>query len=397
MIEIAMVCAMNVPAAKASSIRVVNQVNTISKATKVTLFSFNSNLQDSIKTINKSDNINHLQTKSELVYNSLHEYYSLRKRLIPIFQIIWLLSKEIKNSKFNLIHCHTIEGLLISIIAKVLSNSKIPIVCDMHGPFIPEILNIWPKSNNLVSKFFLTFFEKFVYTFVDSFIVTSRGLKEYIENRLILNQSVHIFHDYVVLSEIPNRVKKSSQKKVNNNLVYVGTLKDYQGIDILLRALLILKSKYNKIFNLIIVGDRGLGKDFYVKRTDELGISNQVLFTGMVKHSQIWEYLYNADVVISPRLRNKITESGFVSQIPEYLAAGCVILATDISECDKMLFNCGYLVEPNSEDALVNGIMECFADHKNWQEISINARLNATKWSWEKHVDRLLELYRANL
>jgi glycosyltransferase involved in cell wall biosynthesis len=156
---------------------------------------------------------------------------------------------------------------------------------------------------------------------------------------------------------------------------------------------MILKNRYSKFYNLTIVGDRGLGKDFYIKRASELGISRQVMFTGMVKHNEIWKYLSNADVVVSPRLKNKITESGFVSQIPEYLAAGCVILATDVSECDKMLVNCGYLVKPNSEEALAQGIIECFDDHKNWEIISRNAKFKASQWSWEKHVDRLIELY----
>lgn len=86
-----------------------------------------------------------------------------------------------------------------------------------------------------------------------------------------------------------------SSLPVENNLLYVGQLIRGKGVDLLLKAM----SKLQVDFRLTIVG-QGNDQNRLQRLSADLGLSDNVVFTGWVDHDQLDAYYKNAKIILVP-------------------------------------------------------------------------------------------------
>lgn len=110
---------------------------------------------------------------------------------------------------------------------------------------------------------------------------------------------------------------------------YVGTFKDYEGLDLLLEAMARLRGELGDRARLLLVGDGPAEGELHglVRR---LGLGDRVVFTGRVPHADIPAYHSLVDVMVFPRRGAAVCE--VVSPIKpfEAMASGVPILASDV-------------------------------------------------------------------
>ena len=390
-----MIAAMPFPPHKAAGIRVQNEVEVLGRRVAMRLYCAQA------ATRTKSIRISGATivfARRQLKTDDYYRYYSWLGKLMLDWELAGLVASDIRQGRLSLLHGHTPEGVLIAILASMRAWRRLPIIADLHGPLLPELMHykMIPNFRPIIWMFVVA--EKVMYAFCSRLLVTSEGLRTYVSTRIKNKSKAEVFSDYVLLrrfalsSGVPSEI---GQLKPDNAplIMYAGTLKDYQGLDILLKALTKLKRQRVR-FRLAILGDGGLGKEYYQQMTERLGIVKHCTFLGMVPHNEVKEYLTIADILVSPRKDNEITRGGFVSQLPEYMAMGKVIVATSISDCDKMLSdNVGILVRPNSSQALAEGIVKAIREKNNWKSYQNKARLRAKSFSWEENSKRLIDLY----
>jgi glycosyltransferase involved in cell wall biosynthesis len=170
--------------------------------------------------------------------------------------------------------------------------------------------------------------------------------------------------------------------------------KDYQGVDLLLRAFAQIAPQHPDL-RLALVGD-GPCREQYLDVIRETGIGDRVIMPGLVPHSEVGNWLAISDLVVSSRVDNHITRAGFVSQLPEYMAAGKLIVATWVSGCRYLLRdNAGIVVEANSVDALRDGITKALAMTLAEQQTCIaKARRNVEQFTWQQGIADVYLNYR---
>ncbi len=139
--------------------------------------------------------------------------------------------------------------------------------------------------------------------------------------------------------------------------MYVGNLEHYQGIGLLIDG---FRNTLARVPNahLVIVG--GMQEDIvrYSRRTQQLGIANQVHFLGPRPISLLDGLLRRADVLVSPRLKGLNTPM----KIYSYLDSGIAVLATRLRSHTQVLDDrTAYLVAPEPE-ALGDGLAHLFSD-----------------------------------
>ena len=86
----------------------------------------------------------------------------------------------------------------------------------------------------------------------------------------------------------------------------------------------------------LIVGD-GDGLPVLQRRAAELGLSDRVHFVGRVPYSEVPEYINLMDVALSTQTNNRVGQVRTTGKLPEYMAAGRFILATDVGEARLLL------------------------------------------------------------
>lgn len=86
----------------------------------------------------------------------------------------------------------------------------------------------------------------------------------------------------------------------------------------------------------LIVGD-GDGLPVLQRRTMELGLENRIHFVGRIPYADVGTYLGLMDVALSTQTNNRVGQVRTTGKLPEYMAAGCYVLATDVGEARLLL------------------------------------------------------------
>jgi glycosyltransferase involved in cell wall biosynthesis len=111
---------------------------------------------------------------------------------------------------------------------------------------------------------------------------------------------------------------------------YVGTFKDYEGLDLLLEAVAQLHGELGDRVRLLLVGD-GPAHGELALLVRRLGIGELVVFTGRAPHDEVADYYALIDLMVFPRRGARVCE--LVSPIKpfEAMAMGVPILASDVA------------------------------------------------------------------
>lgn len=106
---------------------------------------------------------------------------------------------------------------------------------------------------------------------------------------------------------------------------FVGSMKPYHRIDYLIRSLEYVDKPEN--ITLLLVGD-GPELDRYRQLAEDEGVSDQVVFTGFVPHSEVSTYISACDAVYGVSDQDSATPV----KISEYLACARPVIARSIDE-----------------------------------------------------------------
>jgi glycosyltransferase involved in cell wall biosynthesis len=142
-------------------------------------------------------------------------------------------------------------------------------------------------------------------------------------------------------------------------VLYLGTLRPHKGVDLLARAVSALDDRRTA---LLLVG---VGEDPYARRTvaaarDLLG--ERLVCRGVQPLDRIAEFLVSSDVVAVPQRSGEATRGQMPAKLFDAMALGRPIVATAVSDIPAALEGCGWVVEPDSAEALGRGIAAALAD-----------------------------------
>ena len=142
-------------------------------------------------------------------------------------------------------------------------------------------------------------------------------------------------------------------------LGFVGAIASWVDLDLLRYV----AGKFPKN-NLILVGPEVYGNPTEVNALRNM---KNVLFLGQKEQDMIPYYIKNFDICLIPFKKNKLTENSDPRKLYEYLAAGKIVVATDISSYFRELNQYIYLAEDKYEfvGAIKKALSENSEDKKD--------------------------------
>ena len=152
-------------------------------------------------------------------------------------------------------------------------------------------------------------------------------------------------------------------------MMYVGNLESYQGIDLLLESFALVCKKTEQL-DLVIIGGDAVDIQKYQRRVRSLNIDHKVHFLGPKPVELLAEYLSQADILVSPRIKGVNTPLKIFS----YLHSGKALLATDLPTHTQVLDNqAAMLAAPSPEE--FSQAMLCLAEDENLRaQLGISGR-----------------------
>jgi glycosyltransferase involved in cell wall biosynthesis len=183
-------------------------------------------------------------------------------------------------------------------------------------------------------------------------------------------------------------LEKLNIPKDKKVLLFFGFIRDYKGLDILLKSMKLLPEDYH----LIIAGEVYGSFDKYDKMIQEMNLASRI--TRAVKYisdSEVPVYFSAADVCVLPY--KSATQSGIVSIAYQF---NLPIISTDVGSLKEMIepFNAGMILNSIDERTLADTISNYFANNMkaNFQQ---NMNLYKEKYSWNNLAEVILELSRS--
>ena len=256
---------------------------------------------------------------------------------------------------------------------------------------------------------------KYHYPGIDSDLLTK--IKEQEIATLHLSDAIicpsNVTRDYIaslglplrLVTVIPNGVSPSdfsasplpSREGRIPTLLYIGTLADWQGLDVMIKALPKILEKHD--VRLRIVG-RGRSRQRKVlsKQIRKTGVEGSVIVQPAVPHHEIPALIAEADICVAPLGFNdrNVTQGACPIKVLEYMAGGRPLLASNLpivrelarEDMDALLFS------PNDPDDFAKQALTLLDDFELSKRLADSASERAlTKFTWHESQKKLLKVY----
>ncbi|MBK8821318.1 MAG: glycosyltransferase family 4 protein [Anaerolineales bacterium] len=180
-------------------------------------------------------------------------------------------------------------------------------------------------------------------------------------------------------------------------LLYIGTLADWQGLDIVIKAL--PKILEQRAVRLHIVGrGRSRQRKILSKQIRKLGVEGSVTVQPAIPHHEIPALIADSDICVAPLGLNdrNVTQGACPIKVLEYMAAGRPLLASNMpivrelvrEDMDALLFS------PNDPDDLARQVLTLLNDFDLSKRLAESAAERVlSKFTWHESQKKLGKVY----
>lgn len=264
------------------------------------------------------------------------------------------LVKFTKTYQVNIINCHSGHAMQLCLLLKKFTGAKL--VMFKHNA-------IYAKND---------FYHKWQRKHTDAFICVSKLVYD-LQTQGLTNEEKQKF--YLVYNGIDTEkfdkyeyVKKDKDKFI---IGYAGRIADNKGIDILLKAFVILTKKYNNIYLQLAGNDDGYLKEVQQFINDNK-LQNRVKYLGCLKDMEL--FYKKLDIFVLP----SVVREAFGLSICEAMYCGVPVITTDSGAQSEIIENSvnGYIIKSNNSEILAKKIINIYKKDVNISDVIVKAKEN---------------------
>jgi glycosyltransferase involved in cell wall biosynthesis len=319
-------------------------------------------------------------------YRRLNPGPTYRKVLVVDRSLRRLLRKLLRDIRFDLIHAHHYEGLLVGATARV--DRSVPLIYDAHTLLMSE-LPYYPLGLPApVKRVMGRWMDNWLPTLADHTVTVT----DTIRNKLINDAGINpdrvsviangVEVDHFDPTELPPRASRNGR-----TLIFTGNLAEYQGIDLLLRAFALVAPKIADVRLRIATNSRF---DPYEPLARELGIRDRIDILASPPFRDLPRVIVDADIAVNPR----VDCDGVPVKLLNYMAAARPVVSFDSSAPGVVHGSTGWLAAGGDVPAFADGIVALLKDPELAGRIGRAARVHVVQHcSWALAAERCEELY----
>jgi len=266
------------------------------------------------------------------------------------------LHRQIKKFNPDIIHANTPLTLGINsiLIANIL---KKPIIATLHSaPMEKEFFKTFKLKHTKTAQKFLVKYTNFYFDRCDLVFSPSAYLAKRLKKTGLKSKVVVLSNGIKLNSSKKNKTNiKSLRQKYplkDFNLLFIGRLSFEKEIDVLIKAIKILKTQIPNL-SFLIIGD-GPAKKELEELTQKLKLTDTVFFLGTIDHQ-------------------KLLKSGLYQQAHLFISASrCEVQASDTVGLAEIVRNNGLLVRKKSPKNFSRAILTLYQNKDLYQKIKQN-------------------------
>lgn len=326
-------------------------------------------------------------------YNKLEAGPSWHKPYLDML-LLWKSLTEARSFRPHLIHAHLHEGALIGAVLK--GVLRIPLLFDYQGSLSGESLNHgFFRDPSLILKLFKGL-ERTIDRLADRIITSSdKGRQELIREWGMAPEKVTDLIDGVDTEIFRPCSRSEARRELGipedvKLVVYLGLFNRYQGVDLLLDVISLVRSEDPDVRFLLM----GFPDEEYQVKAAEMGIDDVITFTGRVCYDRAPFFLSAGDLAVSPKLAQ--TEAN--GKLFNYIACGLPTVVFDNQVNREILGDDGIYVEQGNTRSLADTLISAIHNSDLMLQLSEQVRERAIRiHSWDTRSRQLVTVYRTLL
>ncbi len=259
---------------------------------------------------------------------------------------------------------------------------RIPITMTMHGTY--SLPPVHFSTKKLMMKYMYQHLTRTttgsLYTEKKVREIVSIGVCEFIPNGVNLEK----------FYQIPSIPKEE-------RILTVGALKPRKGVDIVIRALAILKDEFPHLqYSVIGDDDRGAFFQELQQLVGDLDIKERVEFINYIKDEDLVKLYNRSKIFVLAARDSEGSFEGFPMVFYEANACGTPIISTKGFGSEYAIKNGknGFVVEPDNPQAIADAIRMLLIDKEQYTFMQKGALHEAAEHTWEKVAIKLEAFYK---
>jgi glycosyltransferase involved in cell wall biosynthesis len=269
-------------------------------------------------------------------------------RLPSVSRFIGLL-KFGKNSDVLIAEFHPFHSIGFEALAAKYLLGK-PLLLDVHDIAFEE-------EGGLLGRFYL-WYENFIARHADGIIATSPEMRDVFRKTgvtcpiMVVENGVDTQKRFRV--EGAKRKLGFSEKVV---VGFMGSLTPQHGAPYIVHAMPEIIASEPRAA-LLVVG-QGRERERLQNIVNELGISDRVVFAGLVPYEKVNDYLSACDVLVAPFPKGRIFTTNLPLKLTEYLSMGITTVVTDGPVLKRVIeeSGAGVVAEAENTHSLANSVL----------------------------------------
>jgi len=177
-------------------------------------------------------------------------------------------------------------------------------------------------------------------------------------------------------------------------MLYAGRISPHKNVARMIEAFSALKTELERDqaysdLKLIIIGDDLSGNPDLRRTVVRSGVQNDVRFLGFVPIEVLRIFYDEAKIFVFPSLYE-----GFGLPPLEAMAHGTPVVTSNVSSLPEVVGNAAVLVNPENVFEIMRALHKVLMDQSLRQRMKERSYQQASRFSWEKSVRRILDVYR---
>lgn len=297
---------------------------------------------------------------------------------------------------FDVVHAHNPPDTFVFIAAFYKLFGK-RFVFDHHDLSPEMYLARFPNRGSKPVYKVLLFLEKLTCRLADHVIATNNSYKriEMARDGVPENRITVVRNGIELHLALARKPAHAISRDGTTIIGYVGVMGFQDGVDCLLRAFHhLVHDLGRKDFLCVLVGD-GAAFNSLKNMVEQFGLTQHVLFTGMVDQSEVSRYLSAADICVAPEPSTPYNACSTAVKVMEYMSLGKPIVAFDLTEHRYTAQEAAVYARPNDELELARLISELMDDPVRRKIMGEFGRSRiVTQLAWSFSIPLLLQAYR---
>jgi glycosyltransferase involved in cell wall biosynthesis len=324
-------------------------------------------------------------------YDGRVEVRRMRSPLMLYRTPLPVLSPDFAVLDYDVIHANFPNPYLAAMSGLLAHSKGIPGVLTWHNdlPAVTRGANLLVRLHDTFSPSYIRFYQRIIAT-TEAYARNSPVLRRYQDKVRVIPNGV----DTVRFNPRVNGENTRRKFGLEGCVVglFVGALTGwhtYKGLDVLIRAFGLAAREHPEL-KLLVVGEGELKRN-YQSLAQSLGLSEAVIFAGLVAEDDLPEYYAASDFTVLP---SKDSSEGYGLALLEAMAAGRAVIGSRVGGVVDVIQDGtnGLLVEPNSPELLTRA-MQLMCPEEPRLTMGRAGRRIAEKQDWHQVVESLEKVY----